>query len=235
MRQKIIYNIVSVSVDTGTICLGKERVLRAAYARMLNFFRDNARTIRRLNLYQFGAAFLAILLGLAVPMKRVAGEEIPRENMTLLLLTSIFAVCFFLYLNHTVVWEEGAKSRIRVDAGRARYNPFGGLLIGLAAFLPNILLGILAAGGYFFGTPDGLFGWKFAAMVSDVAGGIAMVWQGMFLGIIRYLAPDNMYVFLLVPILPILGCWLSYWLGLKQWHLPALSKSKKTQKPSAKK
>ncbi len=63
-------------------------MLRAAYARMLNFFRDNARTIRRLNLYQFGAAFLAILLGLAVPMKRVAGEEIPRENMTLLLLTS---------------------------------------------------------------------------------------------------------------------------------------------------
>lgn len=194
---------------------------------MLNFFRDNARTIRRLNLYQFGAAFLAILLGLAVPMKRVAGEEIPRENMTLLLLTSIFAVCFFLYLNHTVVWEEGAKNRIRIDAGRARYNPFGGLFLGVAAFLPNILLGLLTAGGYFFGSPDGLFGWEFAAKISDVTGGIAMLWQGMFLGIIRYLAPDNMYAFLLVPIPAILGCWLSYFLGLKQWSFAALFKGKK--------
>ncbi len=211
-------------------------MLRAAYACMLNFFRDNARTLRRLILYQFGAAFLAILLGLAVPMKRVAGEEIPRENMTLLLLTSIFAVCFFLYLNHTVVWEEGAKNRIRIDAGRARYNPFGGLFLGIAAFLPNIILGILAAGGYFFGNPDGFFGWEFAAKISDVSGGIAMIWQGMFLGIIRYLAPDNMYVFLLVPLPPILGCWFSYFLGLKQWRFPALFKlQKKDDKKAVKK
>lgn len=215
--------------------MGKERAPRAAYTCMLNFFRNNARTLIRLNLNQFGAAFLAILLGLAVPMKRVAGEEIPRENMTLLLLTSIFAVCFLLYLNHTVVWEEGAKNRIRIDAGRARYNPFGGLLLGIAASLPNILLGILAAGGYFFGNPDGLFGWDFAAKISDVSGGIAMVWQGMYLGIIRYLVPDNMYIFLAVPLPAVLGCWLSYWLGLKQWRFPALFKLKKTDGKNASK
>ena len=92
---------------------------------MLHFFRDNARTLTRLNLNQFGAAFLGILLGLAVPMHKAAGEELPRENMTLLLLTSIFSICFFLYLNHTVLWEEGAKQRIRVDAGRAKYDALG--------------------------------------------------------------------------------------------------------------
>lgn len=196
---------------------------------MLHFFRDNARTLTKLNLNQFGAAFLGILLGLAVPMHKVAGEELPRENMTLLLITSIFSIGFFLYLNHTVLWEEGAKQRIRVDAGRAHYTPLGGLWIGLAASLLNLLLAVLAAGGYFFGTPDGFFGWDIAAKISDVAGGIAMLWQGMFLGTIRYIAPDNMYIFLAVPLPMIFASTLSYWLGLRQFRLAPLFKKNKTK------
>ncbi len=196
---------------------------------MLHFFRDNARTLTKLNLNQFGAAFLGILLGLAVPMHKVVGEELPRENMTLLLLTSIFSICFFLYLNHTVLWEEGAKQRIRVDAGRAKYDPLGGLWIGIAAALFNILLGLLAGGGYFFGNPEGLFGWDFAAKISDISGGIAMLWQGMFLGTIRYVAPDNMYIFLAVPLPAILASTFSYWLGLRQFRFSSLFKKKKTK------
>ncbi len=205
----------------------RERNALRAHIGMLHFFRENTRTLIRLHLNQFGAAFLGILLGLAVPMKRVVGEEIPRENMTLLLITSLFSICFFLYLNHTVLWEEGAKNRIRIDAGRAKYNPLGGLPFGLLAGVINLLLGILAAGGYFLGDPMGPVASELFAKVSDVSGAIALLWQGMYLGTIRYLVPDNMYIFLAVPIPAILGCVVSYWLGLKQFRLANLFKKKK--------
>ena len=183
---------------------------------MLNFFREHSRTIIRLTSNQFGAAFLAIALGLAVPS----------ENMQLLFWTSIFSVGFTLYLNHTVVWEEGAKSRIRVDAGRERYNPLTGLWIGIIASLPNIILGVLTAVGFFLGNPEGFLGWSFAAKLSDITGAIAFLWQGMYIGIIRYIFPTSTYIYLAVPIPVILGCFASYWMGLRQWRL--IKQKKKT-------
>ena len=56
-----------------------------------------------------------------------------------------------------------------------------------------------------------------------------MLWQGMFLGTIRYLAPDNMYIFLAVPLPAILASALSYWLGLRQFRLSSVFKPKKAK------
>ena len=186
-----------------------------AYLCMLNFFREHSRTIRRLNLYQFGAAFLAICLGFAV------------KDLTLFMLTSVFSVLFLLYLNHTVIWEEGAKNRIRVDAGRAVYNPLVGLWIGIAASLPNLILGVLTALFYFLGSTDAPFAWEWAGNTAFVIGNIAKVWQFMYFGIIRALVPNNPYIFLVIPFPTILACFFSYWLGLKQWRFPSLFKLKK--------
>ena len=203
--------------QSGNDLNGKDRASLQAHTCMLNIFRDHSRTIRRLTAYQFGSAFLAILLDLAVP----------DSNRTLLLITSIFSSCFFLYLNHTVVWEEGAKSRIRADAGRAKYSPVTGLLIGIAAALPNILLGVLTSLFYFFGNTEGLFGWEWAGNASFIIGNIAKFWQFMYLRIIYALSPNNPYIYLAVPIPMILGCFVSYWLGLRQWKFTSLFKLKK--------
>lgn len=172
---------------------------------MLNFYREYSRVIGKLILNQFGAAFLAIMLGLAA-------DEL---NSTLFLITSIFSVCFLLYLNYTVLWEEGAKSRIRVDSGREKYNSFTGLWIGLIASIPNILFGIITAVTCFLGSSNGPFAWEWAGNINAVVNILARLWQAMYLGIIAAIDAGNHYLLLLTPIPIILGAWASYWIGLK--------------------
>jgi len=192
---------------------------------MLNFFRDHSRLITKLISNQFGAAFFALALGLAVSS----------TNAVLFLITSLFSICFLLFLNHTVLWEDGAKSRIRVDAGREKYNPLTGLWIGVCAGIPNIVLGILTALTCFLGTADGPFGWEWAGNINFVVNIIARIWQGMYLGTVQYIAPGSHYILLLVPIPTILGCWFSYWLGLKNCRMFGIFTLKKPEEKNAKK
>lgn len=184
---------------------------------MLNIFREHASPIRRMTAYQFGAAFLGFALQLAIP----------DTSKTLLLWTSIFSVLFWVYLNHTVLWEEGAKNRIRIDAGRAKYDPQTGLWIGIAASLPNIILGVLAAITYFLGSLDGPFAWEWASNINAFVNIIARIWQAMYLGILAYIDPSNHYLLLLTPVPIILFAWFSYFTGLKQWTLGKMFKLKR--------
>lgn len=175
---------------------------------MLNFFRDHSRIIMKLISNQFGAAFFGLALGLAVSS----------SNSVLFLCTSIFSILFLIFLNHTVLWEEGAKSHIRVEAGRERYNPLTGLWLGVYAGLPNLILGVLTALTRFMGGTDGL-GWGWAAAINGFCNAIARIWQGMYLGTIQYIAPGSHYILLLTPLPTILACWLSYWLGQKDYRI----------------
>ena len=176
---------------------------------MLNFCREHSRVITKLISYQFGSAFPALALGLAVPS----------NNSVLLLCTSIFSIFFLLYLNHTVLWEHGGKNRIRVDAGRARYDPFTGLWIGLIAGIPNLLFSVVTAVTYFLSSANDPFGWEWAGNVCGVFNVLARLWQGMYLGTVQFIAPTSHYILLLVPIPTILGCFLSYWLGLRNFRM----------------
>ena len=181
---------------------------------MLNIFREHAKTITRMTANQFGAAFLGIALQLAIP----------DSNGTLLLATSIFSVLFLLFLNHTVVWEEGAKSRIRADAGREKYNPLTGLKIGIAASLPNIILGVIVA---LTSLLNRLTEIEWLGTISAFSKAIAFLWQGMFIGIVVSIDASNHYLYLLTPLPVILAAVISYWIGLKQWTLAKAFKLKK--------
>ena len=182
---------------------------RCAHVCMLNFIREHSRVITKLISYQFGSAFLALALGFAVPS----------ENTALQLCTSIFAILFMVYLNHTVLWEHGAKNRIRVDAGRAKYDPLTGLFIGLVAGIPNIFLGVVVAITRFLALADGPFGWEWAGGVNFLFNWIARLWQGMYLGIIQAVAPGSHYILLLTPLPAILFAFLSYWMGLQNFRM----------------
>lgn len=181
---------------------------------MLNIFREHSRTITRMTANQFGAAFLGIALQLAIPT----------SNRSLLLITSIFSVVFLLFLNHSVMWEEGAKSRIRADAGREKYNPLTGLKIGIAASLPNIILGVIVAVTFFFNRLTEI---EWIGTISAFMKAIAFLWQGMFIGIVVTIDASNHYLYLLTPLPVILAAWLSYWIGLRQWTLAKVFKLKK--------
>lgn len=61
----------------------------------------------------------------------------------LFLATGIFSTLFFAVLLHTVVWNVGSSDRISVDGGRRKKNLLTGVLLGLAAGIPNLLLGLL--------------------------------------------------------------------------------------------
>jgi len=176
---------------------------------MLNFYREHSRIIANLTAYQFGSAFFAIMLVLAIP----------DENLTMHLCASIFSVVFLLFISHAALWEYGAKNRIRIDAGRAKYDPQTGLLIGLAAGAPNILLGVIIAITAFLGSANGPVGWEWAGNVCGFANVIARFWQAMYLGIIRTVADGSHYIFLLTPLPSILGCFISYLLGLKNFRM----------------
>lgn len=189
---------------------------------MLNFFRDHSRVITKLYSNQFGASFFAIMMLLA-----------SSSNKTLFLATSIFSVLFYLFLNHTVVWEDGAKSRIRVDAGRERFRPVTGLWLGVAAGIPNLLIGVLAVVTAFLADKSGPFQLEWAGNIYGWVNVIARFWEAMYVGIIQYFAQGSRYVLFFLPFPAILGCYLSYWMGLKNYDLFRIFTPKKKPSPGS--
>ncbi len=215
-----IYNIVNKHILDKP---GKDRT-DSVHVYMLNFLREHSRPIRKLLINQFGTAFLAVMLVLAIP----------DNNLSLHLWASIFSVCFLLYLNHAVLWEEGAKSRIRADAGREKYDPKSGLWMGIISALPAILFGcILTAGGAVLGNVEGLFGWGWAAKLSAISYPVTFFWQAQYAGIVTNIAQaftiNRLYCYFLTPLPTILGSFFSYWTGLRQWQLSSFFKLKKTE------
>ena len=176
---------------------------------MLNFIRDYYRIILKLLSNQFGATFLAILLGMASS----------KSDSALFFCTSIFSILFFFYLNYTLLWDEGAKDRIRVDGNRKRYDSLTGLWLGIAAAVPNLILGITASGTYIFAAENGPFAWEWAGIVSGYCSAIARLWQGMYLGILKYTAPSSPFALLIIPLPAILICFIAYRLGFRKHRL----------------
>ena len=70
---------------------------------------------------------------------------------TLFWLSSAFAILFFAVLVYTVVWNVGSADRISVESGKRKRNLFVGLLLGLAAGIPNFLLATVHAIGLWLG------------------------------------------------------------------------------------
>lgn len=164
---------------------------------MLNFFRDNSRIISKLLFYQFGSAFFSGMMILAVP----------DDSTTLGLVIGIFCALFLVFLNHVVLWEEGATCRLRADAGRAAYNPLCGLYIMLAVNIPNYLLTIL----YILGSKAGPFAWD--AGILKIATAIMMFWESMYVRVMQAIG-GSPFLWLLAPVPAILLGFISYWLGL---------------------
>ncbi len=168
---------------------------------MINFFKEHSYTMVKMIINQIGITFFGLVLAFATS-----------TNETLLLITSIFSICFYLFLLYTMTWEAGAKDKIRVDAGRSERKPFTGALISLCANSLNILMGIvLCLTNLFISAGDTS---SFAFHVNQVFNIAARFLEGMYLGIIVLFSPYNPIIFLLIPLPAILVCGLAYWVGL---------------------
>jgi hypothetical protein len=140
-------------------------------------------------LNQFGIALLGLVLALAFGMA---------ENYTWQVVSSVFAVLFYLFLIYYMTWEVGARDGIRIEHGRMQSRPLTGLYMSLLANTPNFILAILATAIKPFGS-------------------IAILLQGMYAGIMTIDIGTEIVDGELVG-LPLNDAWWSYFLII----LPAL-------------
>lgn len=184
---------------------------------MSNFFRENSYSMVRLFLNQIALTVFGTMLALATA-----------KNDTLLLVTSIFSVLFYLYLVYSFGWEIGAKDKIRIDGGRLAPMPAKGFLIALVANIPNLLLALLMGFGAIISTATGA---EWAGDLSVVCNAIARLIEGMYLGIIKILEDvvftdahiiDVWWWFIVITLPAIITGGVSYILGSKNFRILSL-------------
>lgn len=191
----------------------------------MTWLKTNSYTIVRLLLNQFGIAVMSIML--------VAITQSPNQKH-LMLLACVYATVFYLSLLYLAVWQEGAQDRIRVDAGRAQPDRLQGLKLGLMASIPNLLIFLFMLIGYLFGAAAAQHSW--AQGMYGIAHTAAVLWQGMYTGIINFFLPpattDSMSIGYLIAyalaVLPaLLVCTLGYLMGHSERRILGFLSSRK--------
>jgi hypothetical protein len=175
---------------------------------MKSFWKRYSYSIVKLFVNQFAISIFGLVLALA------CGKA---ENNTLMYVTSIGAIIFYLFLLYAAIWEIGAKDKISVDGGRLPRNYLNGLYMGLMANIPNFILAILVSIGLLFA--DG----SVISKIGGISSSISIFIQGMYSGILAMDvggAPLNSYffVYFLIPLPAVLICALSYFFGIKNYH-----------------
>jgi len=103
-------------------------------------WKEYGKTIRRLWLNLFGAVVFGFMLaGLAANL----AEKYPSKASLIYIISGVIGTVFYLYLLYFVIWEVGAKDRIKVDGGRIGPRPHQGLKIALVYSLPMIIPGVV--------------------------------------------------------------------------------------------
>ena len=104
----------------------------------MNFLKKNFHDVLKLYINQIGISifYFAIIF----PLNTISGENgLPGVWD---LVVSLFSMFFYFALIYCVVWEIGAKDKIRIDAGRCEYTPTKGFLLGLFAIIPNFIFSV---------------------------------------------------------------------------------------------
>jgi hypothetical protein len=189
--------------------------------RLLCFLKENSYNMVRLFVYQFGMTVFGSSLAMA-----------SQANKPLLLITSIFATLFFMYLVYSSMWEIGAKDYIRIEAGRLIPRPALGLCIACGAGMPNYILLLLTYIGFIFASPDIGICADWATGLFSVVHLIFRLLNGMYLGILSIalsstdasgiMSIENMLMCGATVIPALLSAWLGYFIGAKGKTLRSL-------------
>lgn len=173
---------------------------------MMNFLKENSYLIFKMLVNQIGMTMFGLMLSMAT-----------HENNTLLLITSIFAVLFYMVLLYTMTWDAGYAEKIRIENNRLRFVPLKGLYMSLVANIPNIILGVLAVIGYYGsvlenGVPASP---EWAVNLYGTAKIIALFIQGMYSGIVGLYFPATPWILLLIVVPALVTCTVAYIAGVK--------------------
>ncbi len=173
---------------------------------MKEFFERYSYDSMRMLLNQVAIA----IFGFALSMTAVKAE-----NDTLMLITSIGSIVFYLVLIYGVAWRTGSRDKITVDRGRRTFKPLTGVWISVLANSVNWLLAILMTVGVLTGVQN----------LEGIPRFIAMLAQGMYLGVINLVKIGensiNLYwwTFFLLPVPAVVTSLLGYIAGVKDFHI----------------
>lgn len=189
---------------------------------MKKFFHDYSYSIVKMFVNQFAIAIFGIALFTPT-----------FKNMpTLNLVTSIFAIIFYLFLIYVLTWEIGAKDRIAVDVGKKPYRPHTGLVMSFVANIPNLLLAIICT---------------VTALINPAKQfwAIPTLLNGMYWGVIRnvklpyggtFVPLSEFWITFYVMIVPaLITCWIAYIMGFKNIRIIAKPPKSPADKPNLKK
>lgn len=190
----------------------------------MRLVKENLYEIIKLYINQIGILIFSAFLYSAI-------SNVNEEPLATNLLTavSVFAILFYFVLIYYVVWEIGAKDKIRIDGGRYDAPKAKGFLMGLFANVLNIVLAsitllfliIYASGG---------------TGVTDVLGVFDMIMRfhgSMYMGLIRGITPAEVVeeginvsdciaettLFLIIPLISCAVTHLAYYLGRRDKKL----------------
>lgn len=206
----------------------------------MKFFKENLESIIKLFINQIGISIFSLFL-------YTAASAIQSENglsLIVKILVSVFSILFYFVLLYTVVWEIGAKDKIRIDGGRLEKQASKGFLMGLYANIPNfVLTGIalimiavyLGTGIEGFYTVFGALNAIFRLLISMYLGAIQGITDPTNIKI--QLQPEDFQLkliylndtigFFVFPLLAVLVCHFAYSMGLKDKKIFPTAKSKK--------
>ena len=189
----------------------------------MRFLKEHFDNIVRLFVFQIGIAIFSFFL-------TTAAGAISKDNtssLTVKVCISVFSILFYLTLVHTMMWEEGAKDKIRVDAGRAEKRAFKGLGMAFYANVINFVItgiAVVVMAIYMMGGPAGF---------KTAFGFLNLVFRMllcMYLGVVQaifyaFSANEDLYFFLqtigyfVIPVITIISAHISYTLGHKEKRL----------------
>lgn len=185
--------------------------------------------IVRLVIDQLGISVFALVLYISMS---IAGENNAELGFALNILASVFSIGFYFALLYSVVWEIGAKDRIRIDSGKAEKFGLKGALLGFAANIVNIVFAVFVIIGELlrnFADFDSLNGVIAVVIV------IIRFTSAMFLRLVNAICMsfgggyDNLYqsvIYLMFFILTVGVCHFGYTLGMNNFKLSG-NKAKK--------
>ncbi len=179
---------------------------------MKDFFQRYSYQSVHLLLNQVAIGLFGVVLSLAAGMA---------ENDGLKIVTSVFSIVFFLFLQFAAVWRVGAEDRVSVDLGKRQRDLLVPIKMWALANSVNYLLAILIAIASLL--PDG----GFTSTVGAVASTVTLIAEGMFTGILSVSVggqPLNSYwfVYFLTPLPSLLAIVASYFCGLNHINFGGL-------------
>ena len=186
----------------------------------MKFFRENFDNIIKLFIYQIGTAIFSFFLYSAAGSMSDDGSTPLSIKVSL----SVLSIAFYFLLVYTLLWEAGAKDKIRIDGGRAEKEPFKGMFSALMANVINFVLAgaaTLLMWLYMLTEQDGF---KSAFLILNLFMRFLLsVYLGAVQGIFASFESNvNLYYllqsagFLVLPLISVLFAHFSYRMGLAE-------------------